>query len=252
MMVSPLDLCSSTVDLGCHWALSPLRFATSQVGEDVRQTRIPWPRTLGRVFSQSSSQTPDGSARGMRKLMQMRPLEVDQLTNQIHGVFMFLFQICFAPVRWIVRFFHCITGLVLRHNVSQRGFRWIRKSCVEFHFTRLYDNQVFCFGPVSSRSNSSNSFWILLIFIMHHSISYRIIMFSYLISFHFFFSISIKYFFIFAAMKPRSISSQTSCSRVVEAFAKSRWLRFLHLSHMENARTLENPFIVDAPETIQF
>ena len=77
-------------------------------------------------------------------------------------------------------------------------------------------------------------------------------MFSYLISFHFFFSISIKYFFIFSAMKPRSISSQTSCSRVVDAFAKSRWLRFLHLSHMENARPLENPFIADAPETIQF
>lgn len=68
LSVSPLDLCSSIVDLGCHWA---------QVGEDVRQTRIPWPRTLGRVFSHCSSQTTDGSARRMRKLMQMRPLEVD-------------------------------------------------------------------------------------------------------------------------------------------------------------------------------
>lgn len=62
-------------------------------------------------------------------------------------------------------------GLVLRHNVSQRCFRWIRKSCVEFHFTRLCDNQVFCFGPVSSYSNSSNHFfWILfVIFMLHHS-----------------------------------------------------------------------------------
>ena len=144
----------------------------------------------------------------------------------------------------------CVTTF---HNVASGGYGNPAWSSISQGFATT---KSFALAQYLATAIQAINFFKILfvIFMLHHSISYmqdRNTLIPYL--FPFLFLISISNFIIFSAMKPlRSISSQTSCSGVVEAFAKSRWLRLLHLSHMENARTLENPFIVDAPENLQF